>query len=107
MSRKIILRDDVLKDLDESSATIGQYSPHASVRFLEEAQKAFRLIADMPGIGTPRDYNNPALPGMRMWPIPRFRKYLIFYLTTDETIEIVRVLHGSQHIQAIFSPAME
>ena len=107
MSRKIILRDDAFRDLDESSATIGQDAPHASVRFLQEAQKAFGLLADMPGIGAPRDYNNPTLTGMRMWPISRFRKYLIFYLTTDETIEIVRVLHGSQNIQSLFSPSEE
>jgi plasmid stabilization system protein ParE len=39
-----------------------------------------------------------------MWPIPRFRKYLIFYLSTDETVEVVRVLHGSQNLQELFSP---
>ena len=103
MSRKIIIRDDAFDDLDTSSATIGEYSSSASVRFLTEAQKAFRVLADLPGIGAPRSYNNPDLSGMRMWPVSGFRKYLIFYLTTEDTIEIVRILHGSQNIQSIFS----
>ena len=47
-------------DLDKSSAKIGEYSPSASVRFLHAAQKAFGLLADISGIGAPRDYNNPA-----------------------------------------------
>jgi toxin ParE1/3/4 len=104
VSRKIIIHDDAFDDLDTSSAVIGDYSSSASVRFLKEAQKAFRLLSDLPGLGAPRDYNNPDLNGMRMWPVSGFRKYLIFYLTTEDTIEIVRILHGSQNIQLIFSP---
>ncbi len=107
MSRKIIIRDSAFTDLDEISAEIGKNAPRASVRFLESAQQAFGLIADVPGVGTPRNYDNPAFAGMRMWSIPKFTKYLIFYLTTEETVEIVRVLHGAQNIQAIFAPKEE
>ena len=61
----------------------------------------------MPGGGALRDYGDPALAGLRMWPIPKFPKYLIFYLTTEKTVEIVRVLHGAQNLQAIFAPPEE
>ena len=104
MSRKIIIHDDAFDDLDTSSAAIGEYSSSASVRFLKEAQKAFLLLSGLPGIGAPRDYDNRDLNGMRMWPVSGFRNYLIFYLTTEDTIEIVRILHGSQNIQSILSP---
>ena len=77
------------------------------MRFLLEAQESFALLADLPNIGTIRDYGNPDLFGLRMWPIPRFRKYLIFYVTTNDLVKIVRVLHGSQDIQSIFSPESE
>ena len=103
MSRRIIIRDEAFNDLDRCSAAIGEFAPHTSVRFLEEAQKAFQLIADMPGIGAPRDYNH-ALRGIRMWPVSRFRNYLVFYVL-DDAIEIVRVLHGSQDGQAILTLA--
>ena len=107
MSRRIIISDDAFNDLDKSSAAIGRDAPQASVRFLQAAQRTFDLLVEMPRIGAPRDYDNPELTGMRFWPVPRFRKYLIFYRVTGERIEIVRVLHGSQNIQAIFDSSDE
>jgi plasmid stabilization system protein ParE len=32
-----------------------------------------------------------------------FEKYLIFYLVLDDVVDVVRVLHSSQDIQAILS----
>ena len=80
MSRRIILHAAAFRDLDETSAYIGENSPRASVRFLEAAQRAFRRLADMPGLGAPRDYDNPALAGLRMMPIPGFQKYGVLNL---------------------------
>ena len=56
----------------------------------------------MPGIGTIRDYGRPQLKGMRMWRIARYPQYLVFYLATGSELYILRVLHGSQDIDAIF-----
>ena len=61
----------------------------------------------MPRLGVLRDYGNPDFAGMRMWPVPRFSKYLIFYMAHEEELEIVRVLHGAQNIQEIFAPPDE
>lgn len=104
MSRRLIIREEALDDLDLNSAYIGTHAPQASVRFLQEAQKAFEMLANMPNIGVYRDFGNLALIGLRMWPIPRFRNYLIFYFATNDVVEIVRILHGSQDIQQMFSP---
>ncbi len=75
---------------------------NASDRFLRNIQKAFHKIAAMPGIGSPRDFENPELEGLRMFPVPGFPKVGIYYLTTDESVEIVRVLHGARDIASIF-----
>ena len=107
MSRRIILHAAAFRDLDETSAYIGENSPRASVRFLEAAQRAFRRLADMPGLGAPRDYDNPALAGLRMMPIPGFQKYGVYYLTTAETVEILRVVHGARDINALFGQKEE
>ena len=37
-----------------------------------------------------------------MWPIPRFEKYLIFYRFNDDTLEVIRVLHGARDLTRIF-----
>lgn len=108
MSRKIIIRDEAFDDLDAISEIIGQDSPIASLNFLEQAQKAFEFIAEMPGVGSARpEFGDPRFAGLRMWPIPHFRVYLIFYLVTDHAVDIIRVLHGSRDIVAIFSPPQE
>lgn len=36
-------------------------------------------------------------PGMR---VLRFRSYMIFYVSTETTVHVVRVLHGKQNITA-------
>ena len=107
MSRRIRFYEETLQDLDEISAYIGTENPAASVHFLEAAQAAFERIADAPGMGTRRDYGNPALVGLRVFRIPEFGKYGIYYLTTAETIEILHVLHGSRDLDAIFAPSEE
>jgi toxin ParE1/3/4 len=38
-----------------------------------------------------------------MWLVKGFEKYLIFYRTTDELVEIVRVLHAARDIDGILS----
>jgi len=42
------------------------------------------------------------LPGLRFWRCKRF-PYLVFYVETDDQINIWRVLHGSRDIPAWLS----
>ena len=76
----------------------------AVLRFINATKKAFDRLAETPGIGTPRDYDNPRYVGMRMSPIPKFPKYLIFYRVEGDILKILRVLHGARDLQAIFGP---
>ena len=75
----------------------------ASDRFLAATEAAFKKLAAMPGMGVFRDYG-PEFSGLRMWPVPKFTKYLIFYTATEETLEVVRVLHGARNLPQIFNP---
>jgi plasmid stabilization system protein ParE len=59
---------------------------------------AIDKIAFMPNAGAPREVQNKLLPGLRMW---RFRNYLVFYITPEGVVDIVRVLHGAQDIGEI------
>ncbi len=102
MSRKIIRHDAARQDLLNEAYFIAEDNLDASDRFLHATEDAFRSLAALPGMGVQRDYKRPALQGMRMWPVPGFEKYLIFYHATEDTLEIIRVLHGSQDIASIF-----
>jgi toxin ParE1/3/4 len=41
------------------------------------------------------------LEGLRKWSVEEFETYLIFYLSFDDYIEIVRIVHAARDIEAI------
>jgi toxin ParE1/3/4 len=90
-------------DLLDHFTFIGADSRAAAIRFLEAANKAFQSLARMPGMGGRWRGGKRQTGGLRVWPIPRFRKYLIFYRELENGIEVVRVLHGSRNLGRLLS----
>jgi toxin ParE1/3/4 len=103
MSREVIKRDQVNRDLVEQAVFIGRNNPAAATRFLDAAEEAFAQLAHIPQMGSPRRLRDPMLAGLRMWPIPGFVRYLIFYRPIQEGIEVIRVLHAARDIEAILA----
>ncbi len=91
--------NDVMNAADYIAA---RSSLNASDKFLMAVKSSYRQIADMPGIGIERDYGQPDLEGMRVWRVTKYSRFLIFYITTGREPTILRVLNGSQDIEAIF-----
>jgi plasmid stabilization system protein ParE len=91
------------KDIAEIAAYYGKESLDLELRFLAAAESAIDKLVAMPGKGAKREYFHPKLKGLRMWPIPDFRKILIFYAQTDAGIEVVRVLRASRDIEDLLS----
>ena len=56
----------------------------------------------MPEMAPVRQFLNPTLGGLRMWPMPDFPNHLIFYTCREEGIDVVRVLHAKRDIGSIF-----
>jgi toxin ParE1/3/4 len=54
----------------------------------------------MPGMGTPYE-GSPHATEVRYFPIPRYKKYLVFYRPTPGGIDVLRVLHGARDIHGI------
>lgn len=102
MSRRIIVHDAARADLTDIAYYIAADSLSAADRFVEAVDSAYKRLADMPGIGIAREYVNPRLQGMRMWVVPEFPKYLIFYRATDTELRAIRVLHGARDIARLF-----
>ena len=63
---------------------------------LDTLETTFQTLADMPDIGSPRDYTPP---GCLAFPKDG---YMVFYRKEGEDIQIVRVFHGKQDIENIF-----
>lgn len=102
MTRKLIKREQAKRDLIDMADVIAQDNLDAAERFLDAAQAAFRFLARTPGAGATREYSDPTLKDLRMWPIKGFEKYLVFYRTVPGGLDIIRVLHTARDIEAIF-----
>ncbi len=100
MNGRVVRHPRALEDISEQARYIADDNPAAAERFVEAAEQAFAMLADMPGMGTPRDYGR--IEGLRMWPVRGFQRHLIFYRPIEGGIEVVRVLHASRDLEALF-----
>ena len=70
-------------------------------RFILAVYDAFDTLSANPEIGAPRQFDSPALSGLRLWPVPGFERWLVFYIPTGTTVQIVRVLHGARDLPTL------
>ena len=75
---------------------IAEDSIAAADDWVDRLDEQFRLLATQPKIGRPR---NELAAGVRSFP---FGRYVIFYMPLDDGVDVIRVLHGSRDIDAIF-----
>ena len=102
MTRHIDRDDAADADIDRYFDYLAERSVEVRLRFLYAITRSLEDLALMPGIGTRRDYQNPDLVGLRMSPVTGFENYLIFYLIAEDSIRVIRVLHGAQDVERIF-----
>jgi toxin ParE1/3/4 len=102
MTARINRRPAAEADLTDHASHIAQDSVDAAERFLKSAEDAFSQLAICPYLGRPWTSGRPRLKGLRIWRIPGFRNYLVFYRVTRDAVEIVRVMHGAQDLEASF-----
>ncbi len=103
MTLRIIKREKAKHDLIELADFIAHDNLDAAYRFITASENAFQLLSQTPGAGAPQDFRNPVLQGLRMWPIRGFEKHLVFYREIPDGLEIVRILHASRDIEALFT----
>ena len=76
----------------------------AAERFVNRLDDALSTLERFPHLAARYEATDPALAELRVYPIPRDYGYLVFYLPTADGIAVVRVLHHSRNIDAIFNP---
>jgi toxin ParE1/3/4 len=102
MNATILKRPAVRRELVE----IGDYlDRHAGLtvaeRFLQAAEETFAALAQMPGLGSPCEFESPHLQDIRSWPVKGFANHVIYYRPIDSGIEVFHVLRGSRDVAAI------
>lgn len=89
-------------DIDEHALFIAGDNLDAGLRFLDAIDRARDELTRHPEIGAAHRFDSPALSGLRVWPVPRFEHWLIFYRIDDGTLTVVRVIHGARDIPTVF-----
>ena len=85
------------QDLREINNYLTRFSPVAVRQINEKIKQQFKRLADFPNMG---QSCNQLSEGLRRFPI---EDYLIFYRPISNGVEIVRVVSGYRHIEAIFA----
>jgi plasmid stabilization system protein ParE len=100
--RTLIIRPNARNDIERITDYIADNSSVAkAVQFQNAVAGAIENLLMMPYMGALKEVRNPSLQDLRKFIVPEFRQYLIFYLTPEGNIEVVRVLHSSQNTDAI------
>jgi len=91
------------RDIEECFVYIGEDNLDIAVHFLVAVEDSIEQIGRNPFIGSSRKFANSQIENLRMWKVKNFTDYQIFYTVEEETIEIIRVLHGTRDLPAIFN----
>ena len=102
MNKAITKSPQAYQDLVEIAFHIAQDSIDASERFLDAAETTFDRLAETPEIGSLCPFRNPLAAGIRVWPVRRFNRYLVFYRPERKGILVARVMHGGRDWQSLF-----
>ena len=84
-------------DLDAIWDYVAEHDPSAADRLLNTFYEQFLLLARRPFLGQVCDELRP---GIRSFVVG---KYAVYYEVVDGRIRVVRVLHGSRDVNALFS----
>jgi len=98
MARRLVRTRAADRDLFRHADRIRTERPATARRFLMAVESAYRRLQQMPDIGVSRPSTRRGLEGARVWPVPRFRVFLILYRVIDDAVEIVRVVHAAEDI---------
>ena len=97
----------VLPKADQDLDSIADYlADHGGLdvglRFLAAAEETFALLAAHPGMGWKSKLTHPALSSVRVFMVSAFENTLVFYRPESDCVTILRVLHGSRDLEALF-----
>jgi plasmid stabilization system protein ParE len=103
VNKRVVLSGEALNDINELLNYLDENaSPTVALHFFNAVQNTLSTLSRTPGVGALRNFENPALIGMRMLVIPDFSNHLIFYRESTITVEIIRILDGRRDLPAIF-----
>lgn len=101
MNQRIFITPKASQDIDDIFNYIAEDNCDIDLNCFDAIRQTIAKIAQTPGIGSPYTVNNLRLTGLRKKAVKGFEKYLIFYLSQDDLLSVVRIIHATRDLPAI------
>ena len=101
MARRLVQRRAAEADVAEQLTYLAAERPAVAHRYAMALENAFARLREMPEVGVLRSFDARTLRAVRVWPLPGFRRFLIFYRVTPTVVEVIRVLHSARDIPRV------
>jgi plasmid stabilization system protein ParE len=76
-------------------------APEIAVRDLGAVKRTIQSLLQNPHVGPKYSSSNPRLQDLRAWPVVGFEAIRIYYALDEDTMDIIRVLHGKRDLKRI------
>ena len=93
------------ESLERIVVQIAEHDLDAAYRFVDAVEASLSLLSEMPEAGPRYDTDNAALAGrIRKWVVPRYRRYLLFYVFEGGVVHLIDVVDGKTDYDIEDSP---
>jgi toxin ParE1/3/4 len=75
--------------------------PEVAIRFRDAVRRTIQSLRQNPLVGPHYRSSNPQLQDLRIWPVTGFEATRIYYLLDEDTIRVIRILHGKRDVKRI------
>lgn len=91
--------DDVVRQFRYYLVTLNL--AEVAIRFRDSVRRTVQALRQHPLVGARYRSSNPQFRNLRSWPVVGFEAIRIYYLLDDDTIRIIRILHGKRDVKHI------
>lgn len=102
MKHRIAVSAAANRDIDAHGEFISRSTLKQALRFFDAVAISFRRLAENPGLGVNFEFQHFQAPDLRVWAVRGFPRHLIFFRVKNDRGEVLRLLHGAQHVDSIF-----
>jgi plasmid stabilization system protein ParE len=71
------------------------------VRFRSAVRSTVQSSLQHPFVGPCYRSSNPHLANLRAWPVAGFEAIRIYYVVDEDTLRVIRILHGKRDVKRI------
>ena len=91
--------DDVVRQFRYYLVTLNL--PDVAVRFRTAVRQTIQSLQQHPMVGPRYRSTNSQLQSLRTWAVAGFEAIRIYYLLDEDTLHIIRILHGKRDVKRI------